>query len=268
MSSTHRPPDWKHFDDFAAGIATNRLPASDALVGHTLQLHLPGRVLTLRPESRHALRWEESGESLATRSGTDRYEAVEVAADTWFIDLTRVAVPDEAWTFIANTRTRRVLAVCCRILGAEQVAGEPRVAQDFLAGTLGEGPALPGSTVPHETRDLIGLRTFQTYSPEHTYEHTYLSSQRYAWQCLVGVQRGHGDVDRASYFKFDEEQYVFTFREYRIPVASVFFFNFASGRSTGKFLGLTGAGDISNQSAGAFMHKASMTSYPSQQEPV
>lgn len=268
MSATHRPPDWKHFDDFAAGIATNRLPASEALVGQVLPLHLPGRVLTLRPDSRHTLRWEESGEGLPARSGSDRYEAVEVAPDTWFVDLTRAALPDEAWTVIANTRTRRVLAVRCRILGDAQVAGEPRVAQDFLAGTLGSGPALAGSTAPHETRELIGLRTFQTYSPEHTYEHTYLSSQRYAWQCLVGVQRGHGDVDRASYYKFDDQQYIFTFREYRIPVASVFFFNFESGRSTGKFLGLTGAGEISNQSAGAFMRKASMTVYPSQHEPV
>lgn len=122
--------------------------------------------------------------------------------------------------------------------------------------------------VPHETRDLIGLRTFQTYSPNHTYEHTYLNSRRYAWQCLVGVQRGHGDVDLASCWQFDTDQYVFTFREFLIPVASVFFFNFASGRSTGKFLGVTAAGSIANQPAGAFMRKASMTFYPPDAAPV
>lgn len=51
-------------------------------------------------------------------------------------------------------------------------------------------------------------------------------------------------------------------------MASVFFFNFASGRSTGKFLGLTGAGEIANNPAGAFLRKASMTYYLPGQEPV
>jgi len=169
-------------------------------------------------------------------------------------------------SIVLNLRTRRVLAIRCRVIGAEEAAGQPRVPQDFWAGTL-EGGA-PSGPVPQATRDLIGLRTWQTYSPNHTYEHTYLSSERYAWQCLVGVQRGHGDVDLASYYRFDEDQYVFTFREFLIPVASVFFFNFASGRSTGKFLGVTGAGQIANNPAGAFMRKASQTFYPDEFGPV
>jgi len=82
------------------------------------------------------------------------------------------------------------------------------------------------------------------------------------------VQRGQGDVDMASYWKFDDGQYLFTFREFLIPVASVFFFNFESGRSTGKFLGVTGAGQVANNPAGAFMRKASMTFYPAEFGPV
>jgi hypothetical protein len=72
----------------------------------------------------------------------------------------------------------------------------------------------------------------------------------------------------ATYFKFDDEQYIFTFREFLIPVASVFFFNFTSMRSTGKFLGLTGSGEIANNPAGAFMQKASTTVYPATHTPV
>nr|WP_282096969.1 MoaF C-terminal domain-containing protein [Brucella inopinata] len=122
--------------------------------------------------------------------------------------------------------------------------------------------------VPEETRDLIGLRAHFTYSPNHVYEHTYLSSKRYAWQCLVGVQRGHGDVDLATTYKFAEGQYVFTFREFKIPVASTFFYNFADMRSTGKFLGINGQGAIQNSPAGAFIRKASVTFYHPGQEPV
>ena len=265
-STTHRPAGWKNYEDFAAGIATNRLPPSDALLGRRLRLNLPGLVLTLRPGAEHALEWEEEGGRNGRGQGW--YEAVEVADDTFFIDLTQDGRPDEALTVIVNLRSLRVLAIHCRVIDAAETAGQPRVPQDFWVGTLGDDPALATGPVPQPTRDLIGLRTFQTYSAEHVYEHTYLSSQRYAWQCLVGVQRGHGDVDQASYYRFDADQYVFTFREYLIPVASVFFFNFASGRSTGKFLGLTGAGEISNQPAGAFMQRASRTQYPAQAQPI
>ncbi|MBE7416836.1 MAG: MoaF N-terminal domain-containing protein [Ideonella sp.] len=261
-----RPADWKNYDDFAAGIATNRLPASDALVGRVLRVNLPALTLTLRPSARHQLQWQESGER--NGSGTDWYEAIEVAADTWFIDITQASRPREALTLIVNTRSLRVLAIRCRVIDADEAKGEPRVPQQFLVGTLGDDPAAASGMVPHVTRDLIGLRTHQTYSPNHTYEHTYLNSQRYAWQCLVGVQRGQGDVDLASYWQFDTDQYIFTFREFLIPVASVFFFNFASGRSTGKFLGVTGDGAIANNPAGAFMRKVSMTFYPADATPI
>lgn len=261
-----RPDDWKNFEDFAAGIATNRLPASEALVGRSLRVVLPSTVLVLRPVSRHELEWSEQGGRGG--QGRDWYEAIEVAQDTWFIDMTQRSRPDEALTLVVNARTRRVLAIRCRIIGAAEAGGQPRVPQDFWPGTLGDDPALVSGEVPAETRDLIGLRTFQTYSPNHTYEHTYLSSRRYAWQCLRGVQRGHGDVDLASYWRFEPDLYVFTFREFLIPVASVFLFNFRDLRSTGKFLGITGAGAIANDPAGAFITKASMTFYPADAAPV
>ena len=261
-----RPAGWKNYEDFAAGIATHRLPASDALVGQMFVLHLDGIGLKLDFKAIHEVAWAETGGFTGT--GIDWCEVIEVAPDTFFVDLTFASRPQQAMTVIVNTRTRRVLSVRSRIRDAAEAGAEPRVAQDFRAGTLATGGAPASGTEPQPTRDLIGLRTWQVYSPEHTYEHTYLSSERYAWQCLVGVQRGQGDVDMASYWKFDDEQYLFTFREFLIPVASVFFFNFASGRSTGKFLGLTGAGQVANNPAGAYMRKASMTHYPPEFGPV
>ncbi|MDW5416644.1 MoaF C-terminal domain-containing protein [Iodobacter sp. CM08] len=264
-----RPAGWKNYDDFAKGIATNRLPASDALVGRTLQLNLPDRCLTLRLLSSHELHWlEQLHQQPDQHSGTDWYEAIEVAADTYFIDMLQGARPQDALTIVVNLRSLRVLAIRCHVQAASEAGAEPRVQQTFMVGTLGSDPALASGMVPHESRNLIGLRTFQHYSPEHTYEHTYLNSLRYAWQCLVGVQRGHGDVDLASYYQFDDEQYIFTFREFIIPVASVFFFNFSSNRSTGKFLGVTGDGQIANNPAGAFIEKASVTMYSSEQQPL
>ncbi len=266
MTAQTRPADWKNYDDFAAGIATNRLPGSDALAGRELCLNLPTGTWMLRPASNHEMRWTEHGER--SGSGSDWYEAVEVAPGTFFVDMTFSSRPAEALTLVLNLASRRVLAVLSRIRSAEEAGAEPRVRQDFWPGTLGDDPAAASGEVPAETRDLIGLRTFQTYSPQHTYEHTYLSSQRYAWQCLVGVQRGHGDVDMASYWRIEDGLYLFTFREFLIPVASVFLFNFRDLRSTGKFLGITGDGAVSNSPAGAFITKASMTFYPAGAAPV
>lgn len=253
------PKDWKTYDEFAYGIDTNRLPATDALNGRSFALSFDdGRRLELSLSTGSA-DWSDD-----TGSGHDRSEVIEVAPHTYFIELVFASRPKECETLILNTGTGRVLSIYCIVRDKEQSIGEPQVAQIFRAGSAGSASGFK----PVETRDLIGLRAHFTYSPNHTYEHTYLSSQRYAWQCLVGVQRGHGDVDLATTWKFDENQYVFTFREFKIPVASTFFYNFNDMRSTGKFLGIAGDGSIQNNPAGAFIRKASMTYYLPGQEPV
>lgn len=264
MEETNRPADWKHFDDFAAGIATNRLPASKALSGHALKINLKnGRAVDLRFVSFDRVEWSEAGEA-----GSDWYEAIDVAPDVFFINMTFAARPDEDEAFIANLRTRRVLSVRERVRGAGEVPGEPRVAQVYTPGTIGDLAAPPDASEPEPTRDLVGMTAHYEYSPNHVYEHVYLSSQRYAWQNLVGVQRGHGDVDLTTTYKFDRNQYVFGFREFIIPVASIFFYNWDSMRSTGKFLGVTSQGRIENKPAGAFIRIKSRTIYDEGSEPV
>jgi len=256
------PEEWLNYEDFAAGIDTNRLPRSTALVGQTLDIALDsGRNLRLTFTAADAVNVEEAGETT-----TEWCEVVETAEDTWFVDLTFAARPTEAETLMFNTATRRLLSVRAHIRAAGEVQGEPRVAQDWVAGRL-LGGELSG-IAPHATRDLIGLRSFYTYSPNHVYEHIYVSSERYSWQNLKGLQRGHGDTDLATTFKFAENQYVFGFREFIIPVASVFFYDFDALRSTGKFLGETAEGAAQNSPAGAFIQKASMTYYPAGLEPV
>ncbi|MFQ0812527.1 molybdenum cofactor biosynthesis protein F [Brucella anthropi] len=255
------PKDWKTYDQFAYGIDTNRLPASDALAGTKQAVRFDdGRELSLE-FSKDKVIWKD-----ASGSGTDAVEVVEVAPDTYFVEIIFAAKPLEAETLILNLSSRRALSILSVVRAKEETVGEPQVGQIFRPGVIAGGE--PSGMVPEETRDLIGLRAHFTYSPNHVYEHTYLSSKRYAWQCLVGVQRGHGDVDLATTYKFAENQYVFTFREFKIPVASTFFYNFADMRSTGKFLGINGQGAIQNSPAGAFIRKASVTFYQPGQEPV
>ena len=258
-----KPSDWKNYEDFSAGIDHNRLPSTDELVGESFLITpKSGVAMALTFEASDRLRW-----SSAAERGEDWYEAVKVGPDVYFIDMTFKSKPREALTAIVNRSTRRVLTIRS-IVREEKVEGEPQVTQDFQPGVLGDADVPPTGPEPAPTRDLIGLRAFYRYSPNHLYEHIYLSSERYGWQCLVGEQRGHGDTDLATTYKFDERQYVFTFREFIIPVASVFFYNWDDMRSTGKFLGLTADGAVENKPAGAFIQNASMTFYDKEWAPV
>ncbi|MBR1217728.1 MoaF N-terminal domain-containing protein [Bradyrhizobium sp. U87765 SZCCT0131] len=263
MSTQDRPQDWKNYDDFAAGIDTNRLPQSRALDGRSFDLRFDDARTLHLAFAEGQVAWSD-----ADGAGSDPCDVVEVAPSTYFVDVAFATRATQASTLMLNTATRRVLCVTSIVREAGEVRGEPRVAQVFRPGIIGNLDGALGAVVPAPSRDLIGLRAHFTYSPQHTYEHTYLSSERYCWQCLVGVQRGHGDVDLTTTYKFDDNQYVFTFREFLIPVASVFFYNFDAMRSTGKFLGITGAGQIENSRAGALIRKASMTFYLPGQEPV
>ena len=260
MTVATTPIDWKNFDDFAAGIATNRLPTSQALAASEFKITFDDkRILDLSFAGANSVRWIDGN-----GQGTEKCEVILVAPDTYFIDFSFAQRPKEAETIIINVKSKRALSIRSIVREAGANPGEPRVAQIFRTGAIGD----PTGVVPAATRDLIGLRAHYTYSPNHVYEHTYLSSERYAWQCLVGVQRGHGDVDLTTTYKFAEDQYVFTFREFIIPVASTFFYNFQDMRSTGKFLGVTGAGVVENNPAGAFIRKASMTYYLPGQDPI
>lgn len=263
MTLAQAPAEWKNYDDFAEGIATYRLPPSATLVGHNLSINFDdGRKIVLEFLDAHTLAWSEQ-----TSKTSAKCDVVCVAPDTYFVDVTFVHNSKEAETLVFNIKTGRALSIRSVVREVGANPGEPRVAQIFRAGLI-VGRDQGNSVAPAPTRDLIGLRAHYTYSPHHVYEHTYLSSTRYAWQCLVGVQRGHGDVDLTTTYKFAEDQYIFTFREFIIPVASTFFYNFADMRSTGKFLGVTGTGAVENNPAGAHIRKVSMSYYIPGQEPV
>jgi hypothetical protein len=266
--SNDKPADWKNYEDFASGIATNRLPPTERLGGTQHRIRLSdGTDMRLKFVDQRTVEWNLAAGPRSPASGKDWYEAIEVAENVLFVDTLFLSRPREAVTIIVSTRTRRLLAIVSTV-DEKKAEGEPQVRQQFLPGVLGDPAASPTGPEPAPTRDLIGLRSLYRYSPNHVYEHIYLSSERYSWQCLVGVQRGHADTDLATTYRFDEDQYVFTFREFIIPVASVFFYNMRQLRSTGKFLGITSSGKIENHPAGAFIQKISMAFYPADAQPV
>ncbi|WP_353115690.1 MoaF C-terminal domain-containing protein [Microbacterium sp.] len=249
--------EWRTYDEFAAGIDTYRLPSAD-LSGTSLVLALDdGGTLSLRFDAEE-VGWEGLG-----GAGTDPYDAVAVREDVVFVNLPLVSREREALTIVYSTATHRATVVRSTI-AAEAVPGTPQVSQDFWAATTDGG--VPTGEVPAPSRDLIGKRNVYRYSPHHLYEHVYVSSQRYAWQCLEGVQRGHGDMDLSTVWKFADGLYLFCFREFRIAVASVWLHDLGYQlMTTGIFLGLNGDGDSEHSRAGGHIYPLGSVAYPDAQ---
>lgn len=250
--------EWRSYDEFAAGIDTYRLPSAD-LSGSTLDIALTdGPTLHLEFVDAATVTWTADG--VLAGSGTDPYDAVAVREDVTFVNLPFASREREALTIVYSTRTHRALAAHS-VIAEEHDGDVPQVGQTFWAGVLQGGD--PTGEAPAASRDLIGKRNVYRYSPEHLYEHVYMSSERYMWQCLQGVQRGHGDVDLSTVWKFDDGLYLFCFREFKIAVASVWLHDLGYDlRTTGIFLGLNGQGASEHSKAGGHIYPLGAVSYP------
>jgi len=254
--------DYK-YEDYSTKVGVNRLPPTAVLVGQTMRITLEsGESFRLEFADRNKVAWQ-SGET----RGTDWCEVIEVAHRTFFIDMTFADLPRQSLTFIVNTETCRVLSIRT-IMREGDVGKEPRAVHEFLPGVLGDPAIPPAGRKPAPTRDLIGLRGLYDYGPEQCFEHLYLNSERYAWQCIIGPLRGHADVDFSTIYKFDDNQYIFAFREFGLPVSTVFFYNWDQMRSTGKFFAVGEDGTIANTPAGAIIQKLSVAFYPLDKQPI
>jgi len=251
------------YEDYASGVAANRLPQTAALVNQTIKITLDsGTFFSLEFIDRNKVAWQSDN-----ARGTDWCEVVEVAPQTYFIDMTFAHQPRQSQTFIVNLQTRQVLAIRT-IMREGDVGKEPRAVHEFSPGVLGDPAIPPTGRKPAPTRDLIGLRGLYFYGPEQCFEHIYLNSERYAWQCIIGPLRGQADVDFSTIYKFDDNQYIFAFREFGLPVSTVFFYNWDQMRSTGKFFAIGDDGAIANTPAGAFIKKLSAAFYPLDAQPI
>jgi hypothetical protein len=251
------------YEDYASEVAANRLPPTAALVNQRMKITLDsGTAFDIEFADINKCIWQSGKDS-----GKDWCEAIEVASRTYFIDLTFTHQPRQTQTFIVNTETRRVLAVRT-IMREGDVGNEPRAEHIFDSGVLGDPTIPPAGRTPARTRDLIGLRGLYTYGPNQCFEHIYLNSERYVWQCIIGPLKGEGDVDMATVYKFDHNQYIFAFREFGLPVSTVFFYNWDQMRSTGKFFAIDDDGALANTPAGALIMKLSMAFYPLDAQPL
>lgn len=253
---------WRTYDEFAAGIDTYRLP-NTIMAGTRLALTLDDDTSIVLSFGDDTVSWGATGAFDIPAGTEDPYDAVAVRDDVMFVNLPLNSREREALTLVWSTRTHRALVVGSYI-AAQRVESTPQVTQRFWAGVTDAGA--PSGEAPGPSRDLIGKRNLYRYSPQHLYEHVYLSSQRYCWQCLEGVQRGHGDTDLSTVWKFEDGLYLFCFREFRIAVASVWLHDLGYHlHTTGVFLGLNGHGESEHSRAGGHIYPLGAVSYPDAQ---
>lgn len=261
LDTAHDPAtdQWRTYDEFAAGIDAYRLPNIN-LSGTKLGITLADGTRLKLDFGAETVTWNATGSLTAATGTTDPYDAVAVRGNVVFVNLPLRSVERESVTIVYSTTTHRVM-LAHSVISPEALEGTPQVKQHFFAGTTDTGPAT--GPVPGASRDLIGMRNLYRYSPNHLYEHVYISSERYAWQNLQGVQRGHGDMDLSTVWKFDEGLYLFCFREFRIAVASVWLHDLGFQlKTTGVFLGLNGAGESEHSRAGGDIYPLGTVRYP------
>lgn len=263
---TEESAEWLNMEDFAAGIDTNRRTRTHDLVGrHFVIRTTDGGTLTLDVTDENTIAWVADGFDW-DGSGSEGYEEVPLDAGGYWLDMSIAARKVETITVALHPQKGWALIVHSRIED-EDADVETRVTQTFHGGVI-EGTPATMADAPAPTRDLIGRRTLFRYSPHHLYEHIYLSSRRFTWQNLIGEQRGHAATELATTYKLDDGVYLFTWREEKIPVGTVFVFDYAAGRSTGKFIGLEGDGTIANSPGGALIIPFGSSNYSEHQDPV
>jgi hypothetical protein len=109
------------YEDYASDVAVNRLPQTEALVDQTMEITLDsGASFELEFVDRNRVNWRS-----ADARGTDWCEVVEVAPQTYFVDMTFAGQPRHSQTFIVNLQTRQVLGIRT-IMREGDVGKEPR----------------------------------------------------------------------------------------------------------------------------------------------
>ncbi|WP_216216562.1 MoaF C-terminal domain-containing protein [Amycolatopsis aidingensis] len=255
MSSTLEDTEgWLPLDGLQPGFEANRAPHSTALAGRELVLRMDSGVRIWHRFTAERTQWE-----LGEERGDDAYHLVEVDEELYYAQFQHEHDPSEAVSLILDLRHGRTLAVQSRIGQAWQ---RPTVVtQEFHTGVI-EGVPVSGSP-PEPSTDLLGRRVLWSYSPQHHYEHIYLTEQWYTFLCHSGPEQGIADTDACAYYRIRPGIYLFAWREKVVPCAAVTVADHRLMRSHGALFGLAEDGtSITHFTFGAHGRLLSNTVYP------
>lgn len=246
----------------ASGLSVNRQASTDELVGQSLKFETEaGKIVDLEFIT-DGVAWTALPGITYAAAGTCETDVVEVAPEVLLITLKLPAATLETMQVIFDQSTRRAFFVASKFSDLQApFARKTRLTQTFTNAVV-QGETARGAPI-EATRDLLGLRALYHYSEDTVYEHIYLNSKWYSYQCLKGMRAGDCGTDEASYFKVRDGVYVVTWREILIDLAAVFVYDMDAKRATGMAWGAPG--DLSEPKyipTGAWFEKINEPGYP------
>jgi len=226
----------------ASGLSVNRQPSTDRLNGKNLEIALEtGEDVALEFNANGTLRWSALPGLALDKMGTCPVDVVEAAPGVLLVIAMLPPQGRETMAIVLDLTSHHVLFVGSRLADDIRLfERKTRVSQRFTRGMLRGSPTSSLALPPMPTRDLIGTRAIYRYSEDTVYEHIYLNTNWYSYQCLKGLRRGDCGSDETSYWKIRDGVYVVTWREILIDLAAVFVYDMKACRSTGCAWGTPG----------------------------
>lgn len=263
--------------DLADGFAPDShiLPFSPVLQGQQFVLHFAdGSRASLHASKQQCQLQALDAGTAASFTGQGAYRASSLRPDIVLLDFLPEGQHGHSLSLVLDLAHSVFTAVAGVLPQAEEVArsafsrvmsGEELTAVhcQFAHGCI-DHPVTANSPLHHATEELIGLRNQYRYSPTECYEHIYLNSHFYTWQCLQGVEQGLADVDRCHYFKLADQLYLFVWREKIVPTLGVVLIDLQQLKTDGKIFGYQGNdfSALSNFPVGAIAQILNHTSHP------
>ncbi|GAA3882421.1 hypothetical protein GCM10022381_25870 [Leifsonia kafniensis] len=254
-------------DVFVSGQTQFRAAFTDELVGHRIELNGPdSRRVTLEFLESHVLRRTVPGGVAAVEL---HYDATAVRPGIYLIDYL-----DPSWPMSSALNSHaRLLSWVLELKPARATLA---VSGIVTADHPGLGALLRGRTdhefwstdidsSPHpRSSGLVGHRVIWRYSDTDEYEHNYLNSGTFVWQCLRGVERGLSELDPSRAYAIADGLYFFHWSEVDLVVESALVVDLHALRTYGRFYALdAGDAELRHHQFGAVGELLGVAIYPS-----
>ena len=255
----------------ASGLSVNRQPSTDRMREQKLEIALEtGENAALEFLANGGLHWSNLPGHALDKRGTCPVDVVEAAPNLLLIVAMLPPQGRETMAIVLDLASHHALFIGSHLAEASRpFERKTRVSQRFTRGILRGSTSSSQTPPPMPTRDLIGTRAIYRYSEDTVYEHIYLNTAWYSYQCLKGLRRGDCGTDETSYWKMRNGVYVVTWREVLIDLAAVFVYDMDPRRSTGCAWGTPGGlAEPRHILTGALFEKLHDAGYPADIELV
>lgn len=241
-------------------ISANRLPSTTALDGSDVALEMADGASFELAFADGEVNWKLAIGAEATE-GTDKYDAVEVRPDLFFVDFCTSDRGRAVSITLDRGRGRALVIVNDLVDRGDGLGLQVRASAGRVNGADDYEPI-------EATAELTGRRLFCEYSDGVALEHIYLNSRVLAWQWLKTplAELAHEvGVDSTMYWKIDDSLYLL--HSMGDAVELTLLLDLEQKRNVGRLFG-QGAVDFVDERCGAKLTLLGRTDYPDGYHPA